>query len=120
MIILEVLLTGGLGYIGVNLSRFLSAINIDSIIIDTHYSTPRAQLSQAKAVYEVDILDRAGCEKIFRNHEISAVINLAGLKSVQESFENPEDYFRVNAIGVETLFELSIKYSVKKFIWHHT
>lgn len=93
---MEILVTGGLGYIGVNLCRRLSALGIKCVIIDRKDSVSRAIESRAIKVYKTDILDSSSCRKIFSSHSFSAVINLAGLKSVSDSYEDPDEYFAVN------------------------
>ena len=46
--------------------------------------------------YNVDMLDKDKLNKIFKQHQFSAVMHFAGLKSVSESVAKPMEYYEVN------------------------
>ena len=54
-----------------------------------------------------DIRDRDSLTALFKEFRFSTVINLAGLKFPEESFEKKDEYFEVNAHAVASLLEIS-------------
>ena len=54
-------------------------------------------------LYEVDLLDAAGLERAVRDAAPDAIVNLAGLSHVGESWKRMGEYFQVNVIGTENL-----------------
>jgi UDP-glucose 4-epimerase len=67
--------------------------------------------------YEVNLLDRDGLEKVFKENEISAVIHFAGLKAVGESVRIPIAYYSNNLTGTFVLLDLMTKYNVKRIVF---
>lgn len=55
---------------------------------------------------EMDILDQAALQHLFKKHSFKAVIHFAGLKAVGESVQKPLDYYRVNLTGTIQLLEV--------------
>ena len=67
-------------------------------------------------IYNQDIRDKAGLEKIFSKHKIDAVIHLAALAGVRPSIEKPLEYEEVNVKGTMNLWELCNEFNIKKII----
>ena len=63
-----------------------------------------------------DIRDRDSLTALFKEFRFSTVINLAGLKFPEESFEKKDEYFEVNAHAVASLLEISKQFGVSVFI----
>jgi UDP-glucose 4-epimerase len=66
---------------------------------------------------EGDIRDRAALDKLFRDHDIDAVIHFAGLKAVGESVAKPLIYYDNNIAGSVTLFEAMQAAGVKTVVF---
>ena len=64
-----------------------------------------------------DLLEKIFCDNVKRNSPINAVIHLAGLKSVNNSFDNPLLYWDVNVEGSLALFNAMIKYDCFKLVF---
>ena len=110
------IITGGAGYIGRHLVRALRETNLETIVIDSMISGIEESIPDGTSFYKGDILNRAFVENILEANTITGVINLAGLKSVEESIKNPELYFKINHLAVEGLLDICIKNNVKYFI----
>ena len=89
---MNVLVTGGAGYIGSHtcvelLSSGYGVIVIDNLCNSNPKSLDRVQELTGKSLtfYEGDVRDEALLTKIFSTHEIGCVIHFAGLKAVGES-----------------------------------
>ena len=55
--------------------------------------------------------------QIFSDHEITAVLHFAGLKSVNESVSMPLEYYNNNISGTIILLETMVKFKVKQFVF---
>ncbi|HEX2642858.1 MAG TPA: GDP-mannose 4,6-dehydratase [Thermoanaerobaculia bacterium] len=96
---MHVLVTGVGGFIGAHLARHLLAQGdrVTGTYLDTPPDLPGVDL------HEVDLLDRAGLEALVRRAEPDAVVSLAGLSHVGDSWKRMADYFEVNVLGTENL-----------------
>ena len=120
---MKILITGGLGFIGSNLTKyFLGKYKEDKIIIidKCGYSANTKLLKEFSKFknfkfYKEDITSLKDIEKIFRVEKFDYVINLAAETSIDKSFLDPELFYRTNVLGLINLVTLSIKYNVKKF-----
>ncbi|XP_012577460.1 PREDICTED: UDP-glucose 4-epimerase isoform X3 [Condylura cristata] len=66
---------------------------------------------------EMDILDQAALQHLFKKHSFMAVIHFAGLKAVGESVQKPLDYYRVNLTGTIQLLEVMKAHGVKNLVF---
>ncbi len=67
-------------------------------------------------LYDQDIRDKDGLERIFRSHKIDLVIHLAALAGVRPSIERPLEYEAVNIRGTQNLWELCKEFGIKKVV----
>ena len=100
----NVLITGSSGYVGTNLKKF---INQKKLNYKFFY----------KDIHNLNILDRNKVENFFKKNKIYAVIHLATLQNVNESFEKPIKYINANIIGTSNLLEFGNKHGIKRFIF---
>jgi len=121
---MNVLITGGAGYIGSHTAlEFLMAgyqvSVIDNLINSKKESIIRLQeISNRKVTFfSDDLLDKPALEEIFKNNQYDAVIHFAGLKAVGESVEKPLLYYHNNITGTLNLLECMQKYHVKKIVF---
>ena len=121
---MNVLVTGGAGYIGSHTCVELLNNNCDIVVMDNYCnSSPEALRAVEKLtgktfpIYECDMLDYAGFEKIFQENSIDAVIHFAGLKAVGESVQKPLEYYHNNLVGTINLLELMKKYKVFRLVF---
>lgn len=100
---MNILVTGGAGYIGSHtcvelLSRGYGVVVIDNLCNSNPKSLERVEILTGKKpkFYEGDVRDEALLRKIFAENDISAVIHFAGLKAVGESVAQPWRYYDNN------------------------
>ena len=111
---MNTLITGGLGYIGSHIANQLP----NSIILD-NYSNSNLNFKKFLPnclVYIMD-LNFDNLEKIFSKHKIDAVMHLAGLKSVDDSMNNPLKYYDKNVLTSIELLNAMSKFKVNKLIF---
>lgn len=121
---MNILVTGGAGYIGTHTVVELNAHGHNAIIVDNFSnSSPEALKRLAQITgsevpfYEGDVCDQELLRTIFSEHSIDAVIHFAGLKSVGESVQKPLDYYRNNIDSSLSLCEVMGEYGVKKLLF---
>src|SRR5258708_16178583 len=96
---MHLLLTGVGGFVGSRLARLLLAHG-DRVSGTFFEEMPRAP---GVTLSEADLLDAAGMAAAVRTAAPDAVVHLAGLSHVGESWNRMAEYFRVNVLGTENL-----------------
>lgn len=103
---MNILVTGGLGYIGSHTCIKLIEAGYTPIIVDNLYNSKKSVLARIEKItgklpqcYFGDIQNKAFLTSIFQTHQISAVIHFAGLKAVGESVTKPLEYYENNVYG---------------------
>jgi UDP-glucose 4-epimerase len=121
---MNVLVTGGAGYIGSHTTVELleaghSVVCIDNLMNSKVEAVKRVEKITGKSVkfYEGDIRDRAILDKIFTENKIDAVINFAGLKAVGESCQKPLEYYENNIEGLLILCFAMRDHGVKNLVF---
>lgn len=108
-----ILVTGGLGYIGSHTVVELLNNDYEVVIVDNLSNSKIETLDNLKKItgknilfYEEDICNKEALRKIFKKHQIDAVIHFAGFKAVGESVLKPLKYYRNNIDSTLTLLEV--------------
>lgn len=121
---MEILVTGGAGYIGSHTVLLLLENGYDVVVVDNLCNSSKESLKRVKELtgkdvkfYENDINDFEAMDKIFSENDIFAVIHFAGLKAVGESVKIPLKYYENNLSGTFTLLEAMKKNNVKKIVF---
>ncbi|HYL05969.1 MAG TPA: GDP-mannose 4,6-dehydratase [Thermoanaerobaculia bacterium] len=96
---MHVLVTGVGGFVGSRLARLLLAHG-ERVSGTFFEETPAAE---GVTLYEADLLDAAALAEAVRAAAPDAVVHLAGLTHVGESWNRIPEYFRVNVLGTENL-----------------
>lgn len=121
---MNILVTGGLGYIGshtiVELSGISSSIhiidNLSNSSLGTFANLQTLLPSKSLTLHQGDLRDPLFLSNVF-SHPIDAVIHFAALKAVGQSMENPLDYYQVNVGGTVNLLKAMKQANVQKFIF---
>ena len=110
---MNILVTGGLGYLGSHAVVELIKQNYKVVIIDNLSNSRRKNLNLIEKItgkridfYEVDIRDKIKLSKIFKIKDISGIMHFAGLKSVKKSNSKKKEYFDVNVNGTRNLINI--------------
>ena len=115
---MNILITGGAGFIGSHLVEGLLKKKHNISVID-NLSTGRIQNLQSFKnkikFYNFDLSKKGKWQNIFKN--IDVVFHLAALADIVPSIQNPDKYFKANVIGTKNLIECCIKNKVKKIIY---
>jgi len=121
---MNILLTGGAGYIGSHTIIELIKNGDTVVVVDNLVNSSKEALSRVETItgttipfYELDVRDKAGLSSIFDSHAIDAVIHFAGLKSVGQSVSNPLEYYSNNIDSTLVLLAVAKEHNVKKFVF---
>lgn len=121
---MRILVTGGAGFIGSHTSLELLKNGHDVTVVDNMSNAKpealrRVQQLAGRALRfdKVDILDRAGLDRVFSETKPEAVIHFAGLKSVGESVREPRKYYMNNLVGTLVLTEVMEAHGVKTLVF---
>lgn len=121
---MNILVTGGAGYIGSHTCVTLLEAGHGVIIADNlSNSRPETldkieQITGRKVVfYEIDVTEWSEVERVFSDHDIDGLIHFAGFKAVGESVEKPLAYYHNNTVSTMILAKACLKYGVDRFVF---
>lgn len=121
---MNVLVTGGAGYIGSHTCVELSAAGHKAIVVDNLCNSNRQALqrvekisNQSLSFYQLDICDAQALRQVFSEHSIDAVIHFAGLKAVGESVAQPLRYYHNNVYGTVNLCQVMAEFGVFNIVF---
>ncbi|MBR0190217.1 MAG: UDP-glucose 4-epimerase GalE [Clostridia bacterium] len=121
---MNVLVTGGAGYIGSHTSVELLNAGHSVVVVDNLLNSKKEALIRVEKItgkkvkfYEGDIRDKKLLDKIFEENKIDSVINFAGLKAVGESCEKPLEYYENNIEGMLQLLFSMREHNVKNLVF---
>lgn len=121
---MNILVTGGAGYIGSHTCVALMEAGHSVIIADNLCNSKKETINKIEQIsgkqvifYEIDVTDEEKVDFIFSKHELDGVIHFAGLKAVGESVEKPLAYYYNNLVSTMVLAKMCQRYEVNKFVF---
>jgi UDP-glucose 4-epimerase len=121
---MNILVTGGAGYIGSHTCVELLQAGYDVTVVDNLVNGKEEALRRAQELagrsltfHRVDLLDRPALEQVFRSEPFQAVVHFAGLKAPGESVRQPLHYYHNNITGTIILCELMAQHGVKNLVF---
>jgi UDP-glucose 4-epimerase len=121
---MNILITGGAGFIGSHTYVVLKENGFTPIIVDnfsnssTHVIQNLETICQSSVVYyQLDVNDPKTYDQIFNQHSIDGIIHFAASKAVGESVENPLKYYKNNVASTILLLEKMQEHGVKNLVF---
>jgi len=121
---MNILLTGGTGYIGSHTAVVLSQAGHEVVLLDNFCNSSPSVLERLQIILgkslpciEADVRETHVVEKVLCDHKIEAVIHFAGLKAVGESVANPVLYYANNVQGSISLLQAMQKVGIKTLVF---
>jgi UDP-glucose 4-epimerase len=115
----NVLVTGGAGFIGSNLADKLVDLGYQVVIIDNFLTGSKKNVNSKATFYEKDIRHIEELDEIFEKEKPEYVFHLAAGYLVQ-SLEDPQRDAEINIIGSINLIRMCLKHKVKRIIYSNS
>lgn len=121
---MNILLTGGAGYIGSHTIIELDKKGHSVVVVDNLVNSNKEALRRVGEIIgknipfvQADVRDRAAMEAVFADNVIDAVIHFAGLKAVGESVAKPLEYYENNMNATFVLLDVMRSHGCKNIIF---
>jgi nucleoside-diphosphate-sugar epimerase len=126
---MKYLITGGAGFIGHNVTRFLEALGHECVVVDTFTNygfIPTAEIIYLAAhrrtrytseTYKIDIRDQTRLNSLFATEQPDVIIHMASFPRQKVVEQDPALASEVMTTGLINLLELSKEHNIKKFVY---
>lgn len=120
---MNIIITGGAGFIGFNFILHMLVVYpsyriicLDKLTYAGHLSTLQSVLGASNFRFvKLDICDRNGVYKLFEEEQPDMVVNFAAESHVDRSIKDPEAFLQTNVIGTSVLLDACRKFGIKRF-----
>ena len=116
---MRVLVTGGAGYIGSHTAKTLAREGFEPLVLDNLSTGHRSAVKWGPFV-DGDIGDRDLLRRVFREHDVAAVVHFAASAYVGESVLDPRKYFRNNVANTLVLLDAMLDAGVDRIVFSST
>lgn len=116
---MNILITGGAGFIGSNIADAYKDLGHEIVIIDNLSTGYLENVPKGTVFYQMDIRDD-GIEDILREHRIDVINHHAAQIDVRRSVEDPKYDLSVNVLGSLNLLSAAVKHGIERFIFAST
>jgi UDP-glucose 4-epimerase len=114
---MNILVTGGAGYIGAHASKALIDQKHKVYVIDDFSTGDKRNLDKRAILIKVSLNNTKGLIKAFKEYKINAIMHFAAFKAVGESFTNPLKYYENNLSNSISLINAAVTSNIKYFIF---
>ena len=116
---MNILVTGGAGYIGSHACKALARSGYTPITFD-NFSTGWRDAVRFGPCVEGDLTDRAALDAVFSEYKPKAILHFAALSRVDEAMSKPGLYWRNNVLGSLNLIEAAVDHGCLNFVFSST
>ncbi|MEP6789673.1 MAG: UDP-glucose 4-epimerase GalE, partial [Acidobacteriota bacterium] len=117
---MNILVTGGAGYIGSILTEELVVQGHEVVVYDNLVMGHRSAVHPDAVFVEADIADTDVLTRTLKDHSVEAVMHLAAFTSVGESVAHPEKYIQNNYVASVSLLDAMVGSGVKRIVFSST
>lgn len=119
---MNILVTGGAGFIGGNFVKYMRRkhpdcriVCIDALTYASNIDTLKGMDSNKFSFIRADISDRFTVYEVFEAEKFDIAVNFAAESHVDRSIEHPDVFSRTNIIGAQAVMDACLKYGVPRF-----
>lgn len=117
---MKILVTGGAGFIGSNITDLLIENYHDVIVVDNLLTGKEANINGNSRFYNIDIRNKSNLEEIFSKEKPEIIFHTAAQVDVQKSIKDPYLDVQINILGSLNVLELARKNNVRKIIYSNS
>jgi len=117
---MNIIVTGGAGFIGSNVVGALVEKGHKVVVPDDLSTGKKENLNPNAQFFNIDLRDKDALEEVFQNIKPEVVYHIAAQIDVRKSAADPAFDASVNVIGSINLFELAVKYNIRRVIFSST
>ena len=117
---MQVLVTGGAGYIGSHAVKVLLEKGYEVVVVDNLATGHKEAVDEKAKLYIGDISDETFMHQVFIENDIKGVIHFAAFSLVGESMTNPYKYYENNVSKTNHLLKSMIEHGVKNLVFSST
>lgn len=116
---MQVLVTGGAGYIGSHTAKELARAGYEPVVLD-HFGQGNRWAVRWGPTLDMDLSNRAGLRNVFRDYNVKAVIHFAASAYVGQSMHAPAEYFRNNVENTLNLLDAMREAAIGTIVFSST
>lgn len=117
---MQILVTGGAGYIGSITATTLLRRGHQVIVLDDLRTGHQAAIPQEATFVHANVADREAVDRTLASHNVDAIVHFAASSLVGESMQDPMLYFGNNTAGTLALLERALRHDVQRFVLSST
>ena len=115
-----ILVTGAAGYIGSVVSEELIKEGNLVIAVDNLTHGHREAVAPEAIFVQADVGNKKAMDRVFRSHQIEAVMHFAATTVIEFSMTDPKQYFQNNVVNGINLLNTMLKHNVRKMVFSST
>jgi UDP-arabinose 4-epimerase len=116
---MNILVSGGAGYIGSHVCKALKSAGFNPIVFDNLQNGHPWAVKWGPLI-QGDLLNKEALDQVFQKYPISAVIHLASLIDCRDSMINPGKYYQNNVMGTLSLLQAMVGHQVEQLVFSST
>lgn len=113
---MNILITGGAGYIGSHCNKYLNNNGFNTVIVD-NLSFGHKEAVKEGIFIQGDFGDKEFIKEIMNNYQIDAVMHFAAFANVSESVQNPSKYYCNNVLKIINLLDCMVECGIKYIVF---
>ena len=117
---INVMVTGGAGYIGSHAVLALRDAGWPVVVVDNLVTGFRSAVPDDVAFVQADVAETEAMIAVIADHGVGAILHFAGSLLVPESVSDPLKYYRNNTASSRALIEAAVTAGVKHFVFSST